>query len=179
MSQQNETTLTIHAGSQIVRQLIADLLYCFDFDEPEIDDNGDLGLKLVQEYCGYEENLLPALHEITRLFDENNLSETGFSIDGHTDCDYGVFCVFEIEHKNGKTRCRDADVDFNDEGEEEYPDDTYPDGFTVFLMQTSGLKELDWIELEQHSAIQDPWRDAYDENAVQNAENVIAEYLSE
>ena len=167
------TYLTIHAATKAKQKLIADLLKCLDFSYPDISDIGEDELYLEQEGCGYEENLLPAVNMIRQMFIRKGVSDVDYSIDGYTDCDYGVYCFFEISYRNTVSYCRDIDLDTTEFDPEEGfdPED-------VWEARERSLSTCPWDKLDNHWAVKNPVRDSFDEDALQKAEDVINIYLS-
>lgn len=179
MSSAIATGLTIHADTREKRQLLADLLGCFDFDYPDVLDLEDAGLDLIQEDRGYVEHLLPAVDAICQSLAARGLNDLAFSIDGNTDCDYGVYCVFEIQVRDGEAYCRETELDMNEFDPEEAGADPDDDPLDVALESASeALRECSWAEVEDHWAVQDPLRPPFTDNQLQKADAIISAYLS-
>ena len=175
MSTALSTDLTIHAATQTKRKLIADLLQCFDFNYPYILDFGEKGLNMVQEDCGYVENLLYTVNTIQQMFIKQGITDIEYSIDGCTDCDYGVYCVFEIVCSGTTSYCKDTDIDTTELEEGFDPDK--PLGEAIEAAKST-LKTLPWGRLDNHWAVENPVQGPFDKDALQKADDIISTYLS-
>ena len=179
MSYNLSTDLTIHADNREKRQFLADLLGCYDFDYPSVFDYEDAGLGLSQEDRGYVEHLLPAVDAICQALAARGLKDLAFSIDGSTDCDYGVYCVFEIQVRDGEAYCRETELDTNEFDPEEAGADPDDDPLSVALESASeDLQEHSWTEIGDHWAVQDPLRPPFEDDQLQKADEIISAYLS-
>ena len=97
-----------------------------------------------------------------------------YSIDGYTDCDYGVYCVFEIVHSKNTTYCRDTEFDTTER-------DHMKEGFVperFFEDANSRLNELPWCRLDEHWGVKNQICDTVDKDALQKANEIISAYLS-
>lgn len=179
MSSAIATDLTIHADTREQRQFLADLLGCFDLDYPDVIDLEDAGLNLCQEDRGYVEHLLPAVDAISQSLAAHGLNDLAFSIDGNSDCDYGVYYVFEIQVRDGEAYCRETELDTNEFDPEEAGADPDDDPLSVALeFASEALRECSWTEVEDHWAVQDPLRPPFTDDQLQKADEIISAYLS-
>ena len=125
------------------------------------------------------EHLLPAVDAICKCLAVRGLQDLAFSIDGNTDCDEGVYTVFEIRAGDGNTFCREADLDTNEmDPEEEGFDPADPLG-DALERASEALSAHSWTEIADHWVVRDPVREPFEEEALQKADEIISTYLSD